>query len=49
MKKRTIKLISLLCVAVLAMGAFVGCGSKKADTAKTDDTKQEASKDTACK
>lgn len=46
MKKRTIKLISLLCVAVLAMGAFVGCGSKKADTAKTDDTKQEASKDT---
>ena len=46
MKKRTIKLLSLLCVAVLAMGAFVGCGSKKADTVKTDDTKQEASKDT---
>ena len=49
MKKRTIKLISLLCVAVLAMGAFVGCGSKKADTTKTDDTKQEASKDTGKK
>ncbi|MCR5145197.1 MAG: hypothetical protein K6B67_07855 [Lachnospiraceae bacterium] len=48
MKKRTMRIMAVLCVATLAMGMLVGCGSKKDkadDKAKTE-AKTEAAANT---
>lgn len=41
MKKKTLRLMSILCVAALSMSLFVGCGSSNKKEQKAEEPKQE--------